>query len=130
MIELDLGSYYPCLNVKDLAKSMDFYTKLNFRIMEDHREDNCAVLRHNNMVLCLYQGHIDTNLINFRGGDVKEIHKKASSRGLEFSKPAHIEHDGSWSAEISDPDGNVIYLNTYPDERETYTRKGRLIDPE
>ena len=85
--ELDLGSYYPCLNVETLTESMEFYLKLGFIIREDHRDENWAVLMHNNMVLCLYQGHIDTNLINFRGGDIREgiqarrqIHKASPHR--------------------------------------------------
>jgi hypothetical protein len=48
-------------------------------------------------------------------------------QGIRFTKPAYIEHDGSWSAEAIDPDGNVIYFNTYPDEREKYKKKGTLI---
>lgn len=126
--ELDLGSYYPCLNVKDLKKSMDFYGNLNFKVIEDHSDQNWAVLRHNNMVLCLFQGHIDSNLINFRGGDVEAIFDMAQERGVKFTKPAHIEHDGSWSAETVDPDGNVIYFNTYQDERERYIRDRTLIE--
>jgi predicted lactoylglutathione lyase len=126
--ELDLGSYYPCLNVENLTESMEFYMKLGFRIREDHRDENWAVLRHNNMVLCLYQGHIDTNLINFRGGDIESIYEKVSKRGVKFTKPAHIEHDGSWSAETIDPDGNVIYFNTYTHERERYVRDRTLIE--
>jgi hypothetical protein len=97
---MDLGEYYPCLNVKNLTRSIEFYLKLDFRIIEDHRSENWAVLQHNNMALCLYQGHIDENLINFRGGDVEAIHKEATARGLEFIKPARIESDGSWSAEV------------------------------
>ena len=127
MKDLDLGSYYPCLNVKDLKESMDFYLKLNFRVTEDHTEDKWAVLSHNNMVLCLYQGHIENNLINFRGGDIEAIYENASNRGVTFTKPAHIEYDGSWSAETVDPDGNIIYFNTYSDERERYIRDRTLI---
>ena len=82
------------------------------------------------MVLCLYQGHIDDNLINFRGGDIEAIYENASKRGVKFTKPAHIEHDGSRSAETVDPDGNVIYFNTYKDERERYIRDRTLIDNE
>ena len=124
----DLGEYFPCLNVKDLEKSIDFYQKLGFKITDDQRPDNWAVLQHNNMVLCLYQGHIKENLINFRGGDIEEIVKIASAEGLEFEKPAAVEEDGSWSAEIRDPDGNSIYFNTFPDEREQYVQTGKLID--
>jgi len=125
--ELDLGSYFPCLDVKDIHNSMDYYLKLGFTIREDHREENWAVLQHNNMVLCLFQGHIDVNMINFRGGDVEAIVTLASERGVKFSNPAHIEHDGSWSAETVDPDGNVIYFNTSSEERERYLKNGTLI---
>ncbi len=125
---MDLGEHFPCLNVRDLTQSIEFYQKLDFTIIEDHRSENWAVVQHNNMALCLFQGHIDKNLINFRGGNIEAIHKEATSRGLKFTKPACLEPDGSWSAEIRDPDGNVIYFNTFPDEGEQYVRTGKLID--
>jgi predicted enzyme related to lactoylglutathione lyase len=125
---MDLGEHFPCLNVADLERSIAFYEKLDFAMVEDHRPQGWAVLQHNNMVLCLYQGHIERNLINFRGGDIEQIHAEASARGLAFSKPAEHHGDGSWSAELRDPDGNVIFLNTFLDEREQYLRTGRLID--
>lgn len=124
----DLGEFYPCLNVQDLEASVAFYQKLGFTITNDQRQDNWAVLQHNNMALCLFQGHIVENLINFRGGDIKSIVKKASAEGLTFDKPAAQESDGSWSAEVRDPDGNVIYFNTFEDEREQYVKTGKLID--
>lgn len=125
---MDLGEHYPCLNVQDLTRSIEFYEKLDFKLIEDHRSENWAVLQHNNMALCLYQGHIDRNLINFRGGDIDAIHKEATARGLEFEKPALIHPDGSWNATIHDPDGNCIFFNTFPDERDEYVRTGKLID--
>lgn len=125
---MDLGEHYPCLNVRDLERSIAFYEKLDFRIIEDHRAESWAVLQHNNMVLCLYQGHLERNLINFRGGDVEAIQKEATGRGLAFAQPARRHDDGSWSAEIRDPDGNCIFFNTFPDERERYVRTGKLID--
>ena len=125
---MDLGEYFPCLKVEDLEASIQFYQKLGFKMVTDEREYKWAMLQHNNMALCLYQGHLKENLINFRGGDIKEIVQKAAAQGLEFSKPAAQEPDGSWSAEIVDPDGNVIYFNTFADEREEYVRTGKLID--
>lgn len=125
---MDLGEYHHCLNVEDLEASLDFYQKLGFQLLGDYREDKWAVLKHNNMVLALFQGHIIQNLINFRGGDIETIVKEGKAAGLEFSSPAAKEEDGSWGAEIKDPDGNVIYFNTYPDEREMYLKTGKLID--
>ena len=92
---MDLGEHYPCLNVKNLQQSIEFYQKLDFKIIEDHQSENWAVLQHNNMALCLYQGHIETNCINFRGGDIDAIYKEATARGLKFEKPALIHPDGS-----------------------------------
>ncbi len=125
---MDLGEYYPCLRVEDINKSIEFYEKLGFKIIEDFREENWAVLQHNNMALSLYQEHIERNLINFRGGDIEAIEKEAQANGIEFSKPATKHGDDSWSAEIIDPDGNVIFFNTYPSEREQYVKTGKLID--
>jgi predicted lactoylglutathione lyase len=62
---------------KKIQDSIDFYMKLGFKIREDHREGNWAVLQHNNMVLCLFEGHVERNLINFRGGDIEAIEKIA-----------------------------------------------------
>lgn len=125
---MDLGENLPCLNVKDLARSIEFYAKLDFKMIEDHRSENCCVLQHNNVALCLYQGHIAENLINFRGGDIGAIYKETTERGLQFEKPALPHPDGSWNATIRDPDGNCISFNTFPDERDGYLRTGKLID--
>ena len=80
------------------------------------------------MILNLFEGHIENNLINFRGGDVAAIHAEAVAKGYQFSKSAEKESDGSWASELIDPDGNVIYLNTFPDERQKYVETGKLID--
>ncbi len=125
---MDLGENFPCLNVKDLGASIEFYTKLDFKMIEDHGDEKWCVMQHNNMALCLYEVHIEENLINFRGGDIEAIYKEATGRGLEFEKPAVLHPDGAWSAEIRDPDGNCIFFNTYPDERDQYTRTSKLID--
>jgi catechol 2,3-dioxygenase-like lactoylglutathione lyase family enzyme len=125
---MDLGEHYPCLNVKSLRQSIEFYLQLDFRIIEDHSSENWAVLQHNNMALCLYQGHIDKNLINFRGGDIDAIYEEATTRGLKFEKPVSVHPDGSSNATIHDPDGNCIFFNTSPDERDEYVRTGKLID--
>jgi hypothetical protein len=66
--------------------------------------------------------------MNFRGGDVQAIVRQASDRGLIFENEAVRHDDGSWSAEVRDPDGNSIFFNAYPSEREEYVRTGKLTD--
>ena len=117
-----------CLNVKNLADSISFYHNLGFQVIDDQRQDNWAVLKHNDLILSLYEGHIEHNLLNFRGGDINDLAEKAIQNGLSFSKPPSREEDGSWSAESQDPDGNIIYFNTFPSEREVYIQKGTVFE--
>ena len=98
------------------------------KMILDQRAHKWAMLQHNNMVVQLFEGHIERNLINFRGGDIEAIVAEGKERGLDFSVEAEVEADGSWRAEIVDPDGNVIYFNTFEDEREQYVKSGKLID--
>ena len=124
---MDLGEQHLCLNVKNLGESIEFYSKLGLSMVDDHSDENWAVMRHNGFVLSLFQGHIRQNLMNFRGGDIEEIGEELKQRGLQMETDPHLESDGSWSAEIHDPDGNAIYFNTYASEREKYLKDGRLI---
>jgi predicted lactoylglutathione lyase len=124
---MDLGEHYPCLDVRDLEESIAFYQKLGFELVIDRRDQNWAVIQNGRTAFALYQGHIVRNLLNFGGGDVEAIQKEAEARGLKFVAPAVLESEGSWSAEIVDPDANHIFFNTFPEEREEYARTGRLI---
>ncbi len=124
---MDLGEHLLCLDVENLEASLDFYTKLGFRLTEDHRPKRWAVVAHSNLVVCLFEG-IEENLMNFRGGDISAIQEEAVANGLDFTKPAKQHPDGSWNATIHDPDGNAIFFNTFPDERERYARTGSIAD--
>ncbi len=113
----DLGWFELCLNVKNLEASLDFYKRLGFKAVAEFNEEGFAVLTNGDARIALYQGHIERNILNFRGAPVFELAKELERRGFELSKPARTESDGSDSAEIIDPDGNVIYFNTFPGEK-------------
>jgi len=125
---MDLGEFQLCLKTSDIEKSIDFYSRLDFSVIEDSRAEGWAVLKHNNLILALYQGHIERNLINFRGGDIPVIVADAKEAGLSFTADALESPDGSTSAELIDPDGNRIFFNTFPFERERYLETGSVID--
>ncbi|MBN2379375.1 VOC family protein [candidate division WOR-3 bacterium] len=114
--EMKLGRFEYCLNVKDVHESLAFYKKLGFEEVGGSIEENWVIIKHGNCTLGLYQGHIEVNLLNFRGGDIYEIAEYLKSQGLELVKDAFTEKDGSAAAEILDPDGNCIYFNTFPGE--------------
>lgn len=114
---IELGWFELCLNVKNLAESLDFYKRLGFKAVAEYPAERFAVLTNGDARIALYQGHIERNILNFRGAPVFGLAKELERRGFELSKPARTESDGSDSAEIIDPDGNVIYFNTFPGEK-------------
>src|SRR5690606_14008059 len=79
---LDLGWFEMCLNVADLSRSIEFYRKLGFRTVSENRGAGFAVIVNGDARLALYEGHIDGNLLNFRGGDVFAIAAELKRRGL------------------------------------------------
>lgn len=111
------GGLYICLNVKDLKTSCAFYSKLGFVQTCGKMEEGWAVINDGENELHLFQGHISSNTLNFRGGDVFAIAEALKAQGLDMKSDAVKESDGSDGAWISDPDGNDIYFNTSPDER-------------
>jgi len=115
--KLNLGRFFLCLNVRDLEKSLAFYNALGLTQVGGTVEEGWAMLGYRNLCLGLYQGHLGQNLLNFRGGDVFALAEELKRRGFTLKQGAEVEPDGSAGAWLDDPDGNVIYFNTHPDEK-------------
>ncbi len=103
------GRFELCLKVKDFAASVEFYKKLGFEETVDWKKSGFASLSNGSLTISLYKDDINSNILNFRGGDVEKI---ANSLGIK----SETETDGSVGAWITDPDGNMIYFNTMPGE--------------
>ena len=86
-----LGNFELCLNVKDLRVSLEFYETLGFRRVGGNVADGWAIMEASNCRLGLYEGHIDSNLLNFRGGDVFALGTELKRRGLTFRQDAYRE---------------------------------------
>lgn len=111
-----LGNAQLCLNVKNLKSSLAFYGKLGFRQIGGNRKHNYAILKNGSWTLGLFQGHIKSNLVNFRGGDVASICRLLKQKGLSFRIDAR-HYKGGVDAVLSDPDGNSLYFDTTDPER-------------
>ncbi|MEE8640999.1 MAG: VOC family protein [bacterium] len=116
--KINMGKFFLCLKVRDVKRSLAFYRKMGLTQVGGTVEEGWAMLGYHNLCLGLYQGHIEQNLLNFRGGDVFAIAGELKARGFKLKKEAEREADGSDGAWLEDPDGNLIYFNTHPDERE------------
>ncbi|MGD8717531.1 MAG: VOC family protein [Candidatus Zixiibacteriota bacterium] len=114
--EIDPGEFVLCLNVKDLGRSLEFYRRLGLEQIGGVPDEGWAILGRRNLKLGLFEGHIEKNLLNFRGGDVFALARELESRGLTILRGPERESDGSAGAWLADPDDNLIYFNTCPDE--------------
>jgi len=125
---MDLGQFELCLQVADLGRPLDFYTKLGFRQVAGSREDGVVVVRNGDCRIGLYQGHIAENLLNVRSGDIAEIARRVQTNGLAFEKPPFAGEDGGMSALLRVPDGNAAYLVSHPDESRSQRPRFRRPD--
>lgn len=112
-----LGKMFICLNVKDIHISYDFYEKLGFKQSDGDLNQSWIIMSDGINEIHLFQGHINSNCINFRGGDVCAIAESLKNQDLKMTSDAEKESDGSVGAWIKDPDGNDIYFNTEPVEQ-------------
>ena len=111
------GRFELCLDVADLGASLSFYRKLGFTLVSGSAASRVAVVKWGNCRVGLYQGYLQENLINFRGGDIPAIAEHARAAGLSFEKEPFSGPDGSMAALVRDPDGNAIYFVSHPNER-------------
>jgi catechol 2,3-dioxygenase-like lactoylglutathione lyase family enzyme len=117
-----LGESTICLSVADIAKSAVFYERLGMRRSGGDPAGGWAVFSNDtprSFRIGLYsKEHIAEHLINFRGGDVSATAERLQGEGLELERGPETESDGSDGLMLRDPEGNLIYFNTSPQERQ------------
>ena len=124
LAKLDLGRVDMCLNVKDIARSQEFYQKLGFREVEGDPDKHWLVIEKGRFRVGLFQGFIPQNTINFRGGHIKKIVGGLQAAGLEPYDVHFADGDGTGNAMLKDPDGNAIFFDTTA--KELQARKAAL----
>ena len=123
-----LGNLTYCLNTQDIRATVEFYRKLGWFLTGDFLSQNWGVMTleekpdwarslHNGTHLSLFQGMLPANMLNWRGGDVYAIAEVLRERGVLFDKEPFTDPDGSAALALRDPDGHLLYFNTYPSER-------------
>ncbi len=116
-LRVDLGRVDMCLDVKSIARSRAFYRKLGFSQIGGKFDERWLIMRRGDFRLGLFQGYIDENVINFRGGHVGRIVKGLEERGLKPYRVRGLQPSGRGSALVDDPDGNIIFFDSSSHER-------------
>jgi len=123
-----LGDFTYCLNTRDIRRTVEFYRRLGWHLTGDHLQENWGVMTREKQpefgkvlrdgtYLSLFTGHIPANMLNWRGGDVYGIAEVLRGRGIQFDREPFTGDDGGDALPLQDPDGHLLYFNTYPGER-------------
>jgi len=116
-----LGRFEYCLAVEDINRSIEYYEKVGFELVDGNpKDEGWAIMKCGNGVVSLYQnsmgGLSGKAVLNFRGGNIKKIVTNCKGLGLEVKKDFKAGPEGGGSATLLDPDGNEVFLDTAPDE--------------
>jgi len=122
---MELGAFSISLAVKDIEKSKIFYEKLGFKVFAGEQSQNWLIMKNGDHAIGLFQGMFETNILTFNPGwdkdcnklesftDVRELHKKFKSEGIEISSESITNETGPSSFSVIDPDGNSILIDQH-----------------
>ncbi|NEQ49971.1 MAG: VOC family protein [Leptolyngbya sp. SIO3F4] len=122
---MQLGTFSVSLAVQDLNLSKEFYQKLGFKVMGDYSDQGWAILANDTVVIGLFQGMFEHNILTFNPRwkspgegdesmmDVREIQKTLKADGISFVTEADETTSGPAHCILVDPDGNQIMLDQH-----------------
>jgi catechol 2,3-dioxygenase-like lactoylglutathione lyase family enzyme len=122
---MQLGAFSVSLAVKDIHASKAFYEKLGFSAMGGEIEQNWLILKNGDIVIGLFQGMFEDNILTFNPGwdqaaqpveeftDVRELQRQLKAQGVTFASEADESTTGPASFIVVDPDGNPILVDQH-----------------
>ena len=122
---MELGNFSLSLAVKDLEASRRFYEKLGFRSFGGDPARNWLILKHGDLVIGLFQGMFERNIMTFNPGwdgnaktlesftDVRELQRQLRAQGVTLASEADESTTGPASFMVVDPDGNPILFDQH-----------------
>ena len=122
---MKLGAFSVSLSVRDINASKEFYENLGFIAFAGDIEKNYLIMKNENALIGLFQGMFENNILTFNPGwdenannieefdDVREIQRQLKNKGFKIDNEADAKTSGPASFMITDPDGNVIYIDQH-----------------
>lgn len=122
---MELGAFSVSLTVRDLATSRSFYEKLGFQAFAGDASQNWLILRNGGLVIGLFQGMFERNILTFNPGwdgdaqplaeftDIRELQRQLEARGVQLQQRADESTTGPASFIVVDPDGNPILFDQH-----------------
>ena len=122
---MKLGAFSVSLNVKDIAESKAFYTKLGFSQFGGDEAQGWLIMKNGETIIGLFSGMLEANTLTFNPGwdqsaqnldrfdDVRDLQKRLKADGVSFVTEADEATSGPASFIIMDPDGNPILIDQH-----------------
>ncbi len=122
---MKLGAFSVSLNVKDINASKQFYENLGFAVFAGSMAHNYLIMKNGNALIGLFHGMFENNILTFNPGwdenaatleafdDVRAIQQQLKSKGIKPDSEADESTTGPASCMLTDPDGNVIYIDQH-----------------
>ena len=122
---MKLGAFSISLNVKDLNASKAFYENLGFSVLAGALSMKYLIMKNGNALIGIFHGMFDNNILTFNPGwdeqgqnvdefdDIRKIQQDLKSKGITLIAEADESGTGPASVMLTDPDGNVIYIDQH-----------------
>lgn len=119
---MDLGQFSISLAVKNMDTSLDFYKKLGFEIIDgghmnkgfpDSENSSWRILKSDSVVVGLFHGMFENNIMTFNPKDVRSIQKELKKNNIALIKEADETTSGPEHIIMADPDGNQILIDQH-----------------
>ena len=122
---MQLGAFSVSLAVKDLEASRTFYGQLGFVPFAGEAARGWLILRNGEVVIGLFQGMLERNLLTFNPGwdgrcntlesfvDVRELQRRLKQQGIVPTQEADESTTGPASFVVVDPDGNPVLFDQH-----------------
>ncbi len=111
---MELGTFSVSLTVKDIRKSVEFYSWLGFQPLEEcgSLDDKWLILQKGTTIIGVFEGMFEKNILTFNPADARSIETHLKSKGVSFSAETQGE-SGPTHFVMNDPDGNVIMFDQH-----------------
>lgn len=111
---MELGQFSVSLTVKDIAKSKAFYEALGFKAHPECGSiaDKWLILQKDTIVIGLFEGMFDSNILTFNPTDVRSIEKNLKDNGIKIDTSTQGT-SGPTHCVLKDPDGNTIMFDQH-----------------
>lgn len=122
---MELGNFSVSLTVKDIQASKAFYEMLGFSEFTGNVAQNWLIMKNGNVVIGLFQGMFEKNIMTFNPGwdananklgsftDVRELQRQLKAQGATLATEADESTTGPASFVVVDPDGNPILFDQH-----------------